>query len=551
MVRLLDLPDELLVSILVAADPHDLLICRRVCRTLARVLHATELQYKTELGTAGMVDGPPSETTVPARLAALRAYRAAWTDGAHPLHPVPRSFWSTTRRVSHFGPVTLFWAADEGVLKAYSPPAAFCGVPGRGSESAQCEVQVRRDVSGSGWASWSTPRRHCVALDTAQGALVLLISTSRRDRPDVMLPAIRVMNLLDPSVPHPLSTMSGDTTLPPIIDADRFPRPHSVQMVGDSLVLWSAEGGGAWSLDYGSLYVVQDWKTGAIVWRMVAERGMDAVLISPTRLVVVDPTPKNQMLFHVFRLDPTLAVPPALVSAEDSLFTLCMPPLQERTTYEGRTRTFFQYPHAPLPGSTLLFQRDPALSILAVQMDVSRTEDEHEHEHHADEIEKDSERYVVCIPLPTLFADYGNARTRAHTDVPWERWGPRGARIFKLAPRAKITSVVGAQCVVGSSELRDIYVLEVFPLADKGADGRELVGALDSSAVHVEAPDVFDERNSFAWEGAVRSTYPFSITRRKVAQWHRSILEVALGRDGLLLDTRRGAYRRLHVCVRA
>ncbi|KAI0647181.1 hypothetical protein C8Q79DRAFT_1009311 [Trametes meyenii] len=380
MARLLDLPDEVLASILAAADPRDLLICRRVCRIIARALQATRLQHKMELGMAGMVDGPPSDVNVSDRLAALRAYRAAWKCGKHPSHVAPWSYSTAAKQVSRLGPLTLVWAADEGVLKVYSPPSAFCGIPGR----------------------------------------------------------------------------------------------------------------------YEAL-------------QMVAKTRMSVVPISPTRLVGVDQCDQYEMLFHVFRLNPALAAPPPRVFVKDSLFTLCMPRLREGAFYCYGTPAYDCFEHPPTPPK---FQRDPALSMLAVQTDVFHPKGE-------DMTALVHGRYVVCTPLPTLLADYENARGGGRADVPWELWGPRGARIFKIDIRAEVMSVVGAQVRAG---------------------GSQEPGALDPSAVHVlEAPDVFDEQHDIGCEGTVRSTYPFSITHWKVAlpalpRRPRYVLsDIALGHDGLVL----------------
>ncbi|OCH86143.1 hypothetical protein OBBRIDRAFT_258454 [Obba rivulosa] len=60
---LLSLPTELLVEILISLDFGDVLRCQAVCKQLDDVVRSTALlQYKIELATSGLTDGPPDAT---------------------------------------------------------------------------------------------------------------------------------------------------------------------------------------------------------------------------------------------------------------------------------------------------------------------------------------------------------------------------------------------------------------------------------------------------------------------------------------------------------
>jgi len=65
--ELLQLAEEVLMLILVKLDGATLLVCRRVCRDLARIIANTvSLQYNIELALAGMVHGSAGPLTTTA-----------------------------------------------------------------------------------------------------------------------------------------------------------------------------------------------------------------------------------------------------------------------------------------------------------------------------------------------------------------------------------------------------------------------------------------------------------------------------------------------------
>ncbi|EMD42146.1 hypothetical protein CERSUDRAFT_147732 [Gelatoporia subvermispora B] len=74
------LPDELLVQVLEELDFRTLARCRQVCKLLLTIINgAAALQYKIELGVAGMENGPSRAPFGTAdRLARLKKHQQAW-----------------------------------------------------------------------------------------------------------------------------------------------------------------------------------------------------------------------------------------------------------------------------------------------------------------------------------------------------------------------------------------------------------------------------------------------------------------------------------------
>ncbi|RDX52589.1 hypothetical protein OH76DRAFT_1377417 [Lentinus brumalis] len=76
---LIDIPTELLSSILTCLDFRDVLRCRAVCARLKSVVDENvRMKYKIELAAAGMEDGLHSTLPASERLAALRERQSAW-----------------------------------------------------------------------------------------------------------------------------------------------------------------------------------------------------------------------------------------------------------------------------------------------------------------------------------------------------------------------------------------------------------------------------------------------------------------------------------------
>ncbi|KAI0055776.1 hypothetical protein BV25DRAFT_1722855 [Artomyces pyxidatus] len=81
MIRMLSLPNEILLRILENLEYKDVLTCRETCRTMDSMITTfVPLQYTIELAACGMLDGEggPHTLDVHERLKLLKLYDEAW-----------------------------------------------------------------------------------------------------------------------------------------------------------------------------------------------------------------------------------------------------------------------------------------------------------------------------------------------------------------------------------------------------------------------------------------------------------------------------------------
>ncbi|KIK54671.1 hypothetical protein GYMLUDRAFT_898732 [Collybiopsis luxurians FD-317 M1] len=73
------LPNELVAHLLTFCSFKDVLSCQATCRFLREIIAAScNLQYRTELGIAGLEDNPQCNLSIPDRLSLLRSRERAW-----------------------------------------------------------------------------------------------------------------------------------------------------------------------------------------------------------------------------------------------------------------------------------------------------------------------------------------------------------------------------------------------------------------------------------------------------------------------------------------
>ncbi|KAH9059215.1 hypothetical protein EDB87DRAFT_1737680, partial [Lactarius vividus] len=77
---LLDIPTELIVSIILYLSPHDIVSCQRTCRTLCGVCQNTALRYLVELERHGVSDDLRPGISYPERLLLLQRREEAWAN---------------------------------------------------------------------------------------------------------------------------------------------------------------------------------------------------------------------------------------------------------------------------------------------------------------------------------------------------------------------------------------------------------------------------------------------------------------------------------------
>ncbi|KAL7281093.1 hypothetical protein ACG7TL_004399 [Trametes sanguinea] len=120
-------------------DPQSILACREASPQLKETIDdSIEVHYHLELALSGMLDGPrpPGSACTRDRLAALRAYRAAWDAGKHPTQRViidlgKQKLHSESARhiVYHASHARRHGGSRR--LTVYRPPASFCGIEER------------------------------------------------------------------------------------------------------------------------------------------------------------------------------------------------------------------------------------------------------------------------------------------------------------------------------------------------------------------------------------------------------------------------------------
>ncbi|TDL21226.1 hypothetical protein BD410DRAFT_899044 [Rickenella mellea] len=109
---LCDLPDELLVKVLLNLDGYSLLQAQRTNVRLCRLIRDEKaLQYSSELSIAGMEDGPESAPfTVEERMARLKDYVSAWEElkcrGQDAFTVRNPSLWAVTGGLVSYGEIT-------------------------------------------------------------------------------------------------------------------------------------------------------------------------------------------------------------------------------------------------------------------------------------------------------------------------------------------------------------------------------------------------------------------------------------------------------------
>ncbi|KAH9857310.1 hypothetical protein C2E23DRAFT_384394 [Lenzites betulinus] len=471
---LLGIAEELQVLILLDLVATDILTCTKVCHALAALVKRTPaLQYKLELGLAGMVDGPAEGVPIAKRLEQLRAYQSAWGANEIPLQVV---------KVPGYNLV-------YGQL--LRPASVFSGIT---EESKFKSFKYRKELDPEFQIS------SCIA-DLAQDLVVVTQLTLGE------IPEMYFLSISQGGAFHPLAAnphFEGEAELGISLSPD-----ERIDICGD-LVVWtvSAES---------SEITVLNWKTGKVLWQDGKWHDEDPTsymrchALDPTHVVVVE----NEDI-HVREVDPTK---PGRISDRftKSSCVFKLPALAGKSRIHGIKSTVTR----PLtyPGSEALFQRDPALTLLAISFSVC--------DGSVWAACSDCKSFVLMIPVATLFSQLERVRDQAQpsqeaapgrekaTVFPWEEWGPLGTRIVEVnAEHGFSMSTMGSQCLIrpdNSSDAfgGDVYLLDVYPLVAHAPHGpRDLGGSV------VDTSDCFTWPKCFA--NPLRSSLPFRIAHKHV-----------------------------------
>ncbi|KAI0654053.1 hypothetical protein C8Q70DRAFT_937266 [Cubamyces menziesii] len=422
--RFLELPTELQLLILKKLDGASIFACRQASRALASIidddLHTT---YLLELGLAGMVDGPSdSEDFHPQRLHALRAFRAAWASGEHPVHEI------TLDSLHNFAGDMADLDQQEGRLRIRRPPGTFCGLSAKEyiyEGLAASDVNLTSIMGG-------------FHVDLAQDLFVCCSSGPHA--------SLQFCSLEKGFSPHPLATQFTITSC----FTEYVECYVNVQILGD-IVLWCIHEDD--TDEEKDEFLVINWKTGVIVWHMHSmDNRLCAILLSQRHLCVLH---RDNLTVHLYTINPDTPSNSPLSFLDDSPVVLYLPACSDRVVKKSMDGTVRPRPTYP-QGTPYHFAHDPNLSLVMFTIhleynpssvghvpDEQYGSDDDYHGHYYPRLR--TERFMLFVPIDTLIRSYspaglGALNTAAPINDPnlpanrihlsWERWGPHGTRMI-------------------------------------------------------------------------------------------------------------------------
>ncbi|KAJ3006827.1 hypothetical protein NUW54_g3786 [Trametes sanguinea] len=521
-----------------------------------------------------MIDGPPGTTSVRDRLNALKAYRAAWISGKHPVHTLMIDANLRAHLRLNVLPLGYHIEDTTGNLKFHRPAGSFSGLTERNEVFAGMSEEIDAHqphyttrIGGWLWSGTgaeldscyrpgcqpsSGPEKHYRSLRCSSGNVhakrgFASLSRNYQAHPFATRPTLQACSPLD----------DNSTT-------------NDIRCSGD-LVQWQACEGGLRLTEM----IVFNWKTGIIVWVSTAIQGhrltryslahethrigqhmrntssadQQFQVISPTHVIVIDDGDKFSLCLYSF--DPSASDDAPLAKESDCLYTLALP-TRSHQMLSHWVRFAFEPPQQNFTDDHPLFSHDPALSLLALTF--------------ANWFgDRSAECFLLLIPLETLlrFDTEGAELLRGRT-IPWEDWGPEGTKMLQAWELDLINphhiSVFGCRValphwrhIVEGEEMQCLVtVFEVHKLAneplptnseaanassEKRDDPEQDAFAAASRLVATDDEWITDSRT---WKDPIRTTYPFRKTYRTIPlsdvphrqHWKTAVFLTA---DGLLL----------------
>ncbi|RDX43356.1 hypothetical protein OH76DRAFT_1206175 [Lentinus brumalis] len=275
-------------------------------------------------------------------------------------------------------------------------------------------------------------------------------------------------------------------------------------------------------------------KTWAVVWQYGPRIEGRFLILDPSHVLVF-----NIRGLFVYEFDPNAspAMPARPASEEDYLLHLALPKLKDDTGVVA-TRV---HEHGPryFRSDRPLFREDPDLDVLALYI---QTYAETRWSYVRD-------RLVLVVPFTTIrkrleaLAQVQPEERQLSQSVPWDQWGPDGARLLKLGASPHAISVMGSRVAIpfrnySSPNNLDIYIVDVRPKSEQesfiGCE-RDVSSALGAPLGGIDASDTIQELQSFA--EPVTTTLPYRMTYLKA--WLHDDSKVAetqgLTHDGMVI----------------
>ncbi|RPD53278.1 hypothetical protein L227DRAFT_402877 [Lentinus tigrinus ALCF2SS1-6] len=166
---------------------------------------------------------------------------------------------------------------------------------------------------------------------------------------------------------------------------------------------------------------VMNWKTGAVVWRYTGGQVSFYHLIDRHHVLV---TQRDGI--HVFAFDPDRGAlePPAHTTIQTQLLHLRLPGFEPEQEHLNPVKSFLHIPRTHRDDRPL-FRPDPSHSLLAIHMD---------HMHSIGPGREKIHSLVFLVSLMTIRGCLARWQTGWWRSLvlPWDDWGPTGARIIAL-----------------------------------------------------------------------------------------------------------------------
>ncbi|KAJ8482611.1 hypothetical protein ONZ51_g5239 [Trametes cubensis] len=444
---LLGLAEELLVYILLELAPADLVSCTKVCHTMADVVERTPaVQYRLQLGLAGMVDGPANVAPVSKRLEQLLAYQAASRSGALPIQITSHASGGSDDWHSYRNGTYIHEHASSLTLSR--PASAFTGIE---KKTVGC-LNYRDHIPDPDFTIGNC------AVDSDQD-LVVVTQLNLGEAPHMYFLSISQEGALHPLAAHP--HVEGLVELGVSMDPE-----ESLEIKGD-LVAWSI------TTEVFQIFVY-NWKTGKSVWESgdFNDDGNNfhhrPYFLDATHIVVVE-----NMTLGIHEVHPTKPIHDSL------LCELELPALATNKLPHG-VQSCLQFPPAH-SGEAPLFKLDPSLTLLVLRFAACNNPGQ--------SARSNCKTFLVLVPVSTMLAQVervhhakakgqvpGTSERRSSRVVPWKEWSPLGACLLEHKSLADDgygfdISSLGSRVLISPPEITaadakdKVCILDACPLA--------------------------------------------------------------------------------------
>lgn len=386
-----EFPRSLWIKILLHISWRDLMAFRQGCRLFSDIVSLSiALQYKIELGYAGLIDGSP-EAPRRRRLEVLHKLQRSWRT---PLFSIPvYGYLQHTYSVISCGIMAQLVAADT-------------------IELSLLPSSLRGQLKPLLWKTITVPNVSnimCFYVDPAQDLLVIQETVSE----PTYHGRTHLRSLEMDGNKHPLARGS------PFLGAPS--RPVIVQ-------------GALLGFPYLCGMHVLNWRTGNAVWRMQFDVAVDGCAFLDEGFLLVSETDR----LCVYRLNPHAPCDWQYAMRGSYVCSMHYPVLYDditfrRTLIDQEARSYRSQENAP-------FHADPAVRhLFSLTMYVQKYS-QAEHIFH------------ILLPAATIYKCIRRVISRkVARDVAWENWGPMGTRMFEQPTGPSKTfvssSVLASQCL--------------------------------------------------------------------------------------------------------